>query len=81
MKLVLVPAATVALAIPFSFSQLEMGVIFLMAAAPTATASYIMVQAMRGNGVLAANIIVLSSLGSVLSGSLGIVILRHWNVI
>ncbi len=81
MKLVLVPAATVALAIPFSFSQLEMGVIFLMAAAPTTTASYIMVQAMRGNGVLAANIIVLSSLGSVLSGSLGIVILRHWNVI
>jgi hypothetical protein len=81
MKLVLVPAASIALALPFSFSSIEMGVVFLMAAAPTATASYIMVQAMKGNGVLAANIIVLSTLGSVLSGSIGIVLLRSWNII
>jgi len=81
MKLVLVPAASVALALPFGFSSIEMGVVFLMAAAPTATASYIMVQAMKGNGVLAANIIVLSTLGSVLSGSIGIVLLRSWSII
>ena len=81
MKLILVPAASVALALPFGFNQIEMGVVFLMAAAPTATASYIMVQAMKGNGVLAANIIVLSTLGSVISGSLGIVILRGLDLI
>jgi len=36
---------------------------------------------MQGNGVLAANIIVLTTLGSVLSGSIGIVLLRTWGVI
>lgn len=81
MKLIIVPAASVLLALPFGFSAMEMGVVFLMAAAPTATASYIMVQAMKGNGVLAANIIVLSTLGSVISGSLGIVILRQLSII
>ncbi len=81
MKLILVPAASVALAIPFGFSSIEMGIVFLMAAAPTATASYIMVQAMKGNGVLAANIIVISTLGSVLSASIGIVLLRGWHII
>ena len=81
MKLVLVPAACVLLALPFGFSKIEMGVVFLMAAAPTATASYIMVQAMKGNGVLAANIIVLSTLASVVTGSLGIVVLRSFSII
>ena len=81
MKLVLVPGASVLLALPFGFTATEMGVVFLMAAAPTATASYIMVQAMKGNGVLAANIVVLSTLGSVLSASVGIVILRALQIV
>jgi malonate transporter len=80
-KLVIVPAATVALAYPFGFSEMELGVLFLMAAAPTATASYIMVHAMGGKGSMAANIVVLSTLASVLSVSAGIVILKAINLI
>lgn len=80
-KLVIVPAATVAIAYPFGFSNMELGVVFLMAAAPTATASYIMVHAMGGKATMAANIVVLSTLASVISVSAGIVILRGLNAI
>lgn len=81
MKLVVAPTAMVAFAMLFDFNRVELGVIFLMAAAPTATASYIMVQAMNGNGILAANIVVLSTLASVVSASIGIAILRHFGMI
>ncbi len=80
-KLLLVPVIMVSVAIPFNFSKMELGIVFLMAAAPTATASYIMVQAMKGNGTLAANIVVLTTLGSILSVSIGIVLLRGWALI
>lgn len=80
-KLVLIPAATVAIAWPLGFSTMEMGVLFLMASAPTATASYIMVHAMGGKGTMAANIVVLSTLLSVVSVSAGIVVLKGLNVI
>lgn len=80
-KLMLVPAATVGMALPFGFSEMELGVVFLMAAAPTATASYIMVHAMGGKGIMAANIVVISTLASIVSVSTGIVILKAWNLI
>lgn len=80
-KLIIVPATTVAIAYPFGFSNMELGVVFLMASAPTATASYIMVHAMGGKGTMAANIVVLSTLASVVSVSAGIVILRGLNAI
>lgn len=76
MKLLIVPLLTVLIVWPFNVSQMDMGIVFLMAAAPTATASYIMVEAMKGNGVLAANIVVITTLGSVVSVSAGIVCLR-----
>jgi hypothetical protein len=47
-----------------------------MSSAPTAAASYVMVRAMGGNAVLAANIVVLTTLGSILTTSLGITVLR-----
>ncbi|MGI1678700.1 MAG: AEC family transporter [Cellvibrionaceae bacterium] len=80
-KLLVAPIIMIAVALPFGFTKMEMGIIFLMAAAPTATASYIMVQAMKGNSTLAANIVVMTTLGSILSVSLGIVLLRGWELI
>jgi hypothetical protein len=47
-----------------------------MCSAPTASASFIMVKGIGGNYKLAANIIALTSLGSIISVSLGIMILR-----
>jgi len=81
MKMVVVPLLMVVLAMAFGFSGMELGIVFLMASAPTATASYVMVQAMRGNGVLAANIVVLSTLVSVVTVSVGIVVLRGMELI
>lgn len=80
-KLVVAPAIMIAAALPFGFSSMELGIVFLMASAPTATASYIMVQAMKGNGTLAANIVVMTTLGSVITVSAGIVVLRQLGMI
>lgn len=58
------------------FRNMELTILFLMNASPTAAASYVMVRAMDGNAVLAANIIAVTTLGSLLSTSLGAVILK-----
>lgn len=55
---------------------MELGIVFLMAAAPTAASSYPMARAMGGNAALAANIIVLTTIGSVLVTTLGMAWLR-----
>jgi len=66
-KLWLAPVIVVIPAYWMGFSGVELGCILLMFASPTATASFIMVRAMGGNYQLASNIIVLSTLLSVLS--------------
>ena len=53
-----------------------LGVLFLMCAAPTAAASYPMAQSMGANHHLAAAIIAATSLGSIVSSTLGIFLLR-----
>lgn len=55
---------------------MELGILFLMTSAPTAAASYVMVRAMGGNATLAANIVVLTTLGSLVATSIGVAILR-----
>jgi predicted permease len=52
-----------------------------MSAAPTAAASYPMAQAMKANHHLAAAIIAATSLGSMLSKTLGIFLLRSVGLI
>lgn len=75
-KLFVVPFFITTGGILFGFRGIELGVLFLMSSAPTAAASYVMVKAMQGNDKLAANIIALTTLGSIVSVSLGIMILR-----
>jgi hypothetical protein len=53
-----------------------LGVLFLMCAAPTAAVSYPMAQSMGANHHLAAAIIAATSLGSIVSSTLGIFLLR-----
>jgi predicted permease len=59
----------------------ELGVLYLMCAAPTAAASYPMTQAMGGNHHLAAAIIATTSLASLLFTTLGIFLLRSFELI
>jgi predicted permease len=51
-------------------------VLFLLAASPTATISFVMVQAMKGNGELAANIVAQTTLWSLITVTLGLWILQ-----
>ena len=75
-KLIIIPAAITSTAVTLGFSGTELAVIFLMCSAPTATVSYIMVKAIGGNDSLAANAIAVTILLSILTTSIGLVLLR-----
>lgn len=75
-KLVLIPALFAVGAIGLGFHGMDLGIVLLMAFAPTAAASYVMVKAMGGNAVLAANIIAMTTVGSLLTTSLGITLVK-----
>jgi malonate transporter len=69
-KLMVVPILLISGGIVLGFRGMDLGVLALMSSAPTAAASYIMVRAMAGNAALAANIIVMTTVGSLFSTSL-----------
>lgn len=74
-KLIFAPLLITGAALFFGFKGIDIGIIFLMSAAPTAAASYIMASAMGGNATLAANIIALTTVASLLTCTVGIFIL------
>ena len=75
-KLVAVPAILLGFGWLLGLPAQSMGVLFLMAAAPSATVSFIMARAMGGNSQLAANIVALSTLFCIVSASFGLVLLK-----
>ncbi|WP_232334771.1 AEC family transporter [Pseudohalioglobus lutimaris] len=74
-RLLVAPALVVGLAMLLGVRGAPLGVLFLLVGAPAAASGYIMVVAARGNGVLAANIVVLTTLFSALSLTLGLFLL------
>ena len=80
-KLLLVPSLFLSMALACGFRGIELGVIVLMASSPTAAASYMMTKAMGGNAPLAANIIVLTTIGSLITSSLTLFVLRNFALI
>ena len=58
---------------------MQLGILFLMASAPVATAVYAMVRAYGGNGTAAANLIGLTTLGAIFSTNIGLFILKQMN--
>lgn len=74
-KLFLGPVLITLFGLIFGFRGIELGIIFFMTGAPTAAASYVMARAMGGNATLAANIIALTTIVSLLSCTLGVFIL------
>lgn len=59
----------------------DLGVIFVIFGCPTAIASFIMAASLKGNIRLAGNIVVISTLGSLLTMTLGLFILKYLNLI
>ena len=80
-KLILVPVLLTGGGILAGLRGMELGVLFMMTSAPTAAASYVMVRAMGGNPALAANIVVVTTLGSLLFTSIGIASMRGLGLI
>ncbi|SDZ83184.1 AEC family transporter [Microbulbifer marinus] len=75
-KLLAVPAVLLAFGWLLRLDPQAMGVLLLLAAAPSATVSFIMARAMGGNSQLAANIVALSTLLSIVTASLGLALLE-----
>jgi predicted permease len=80
-KLILSPLIVCLIAVPLGIHGPELAVQFLLAAAPTAAASFVMVKAMGGNAALAANIIVLSTLGSLVTVTGGLFMLKYLGLV
>lgn len=80
-KLILSPIIGCAIAIGLGLKGDALAVLFLLAASPTATISFVMVQAMKGNGELAANIVAQTTLWSLMTVTLGLWILQMIDLI
>jgi len=80
-KLIFIPVILTFGGYLFGYRGMELGVLFLMSSAPTASASYIMVRAMNGNSALAANIIVITTIASLVTTSIGVTLLRSLDLI
>ncbi len=76
-RVLIAPVVMVFVGKLFGLSGMNMGILFLMAATPMATIAYAMVRGMGGNGVSAANIIALTTLGAILISSLGLLVLTQ----
>lgn len=80
MKTLVLPALVVSMALVSGFRGVELGVIFLLFVAPTATVSYAMVRAMGGNDALTANLISATTIASIATCSLGLVLLKSFSL-
>ncbi|MCK7596931.1 AEC family transporter [Microbulbifer sp. CAU 1566] len=75
-KLLVVPLVLLGVGWLFQLDGQAMAILFLLAATPTASASFIMARALGGNSQLAANIVALSTLFSIVTASLGLALLK-----
>ena len=76
-KLVFIPLITCIIAYKLDFSAGDMGILFIFFSCPTAIASFIMAEGMGSNGKLAGNIVLLTTLGSIITITIGLFILKQ----
>lgn len=74
-RLLVGPLLGVLVAVILGVEPMQLGVVFLLLSAPVAAASFVMVVAARGDGTLAANIVVLTTLMSIVTVTLGFALL------
>ncbi|PLW83183.1 AEC family transporter [Kineobactrum sediminis] len=70
-RLCVAPVLGMLVAVAMGIDGAQLGVLFLLLSSPVAAASFVMVVAARGDGTLAANIIVLTTLLSIVTVTLG----------
>lgn len=80
-RLCISPLLCVTLALGMGVRGEELGVLFLLISSPVAAASYVMVVAAKGDGILAANMVVLTTLMSVLTITVGFFLLSVFSLV
>jgi len=81
LKLLVLPGLIMALAVAAGFRGAELGVLVLMFSSPTAAASFAMAKAMGRDAILTAQVIALSTLGSLFTISAFLYILFYYALI
>jgi predicted permease len=80
-KVVIIPLFFTPLAYFLGFKGIDLAIMFVLFASPTAIVSFIMAEAMGANSKLAGNIVLISTVVSVFTIALGIVILKSFGLI
>lgn len=80
-KIVIIPFAAAFAAYELGFIDSDLGIIFILFGCPTAIASFIMADAMGLNSRLAGNILLLTTLFSILTITIGLYILKQTGLI
>ncbi len=77
LKLIVFPMMAIIVGIMLEFSKVNLGIFFILFATPTAIASFVMAEAMKCNSKLAGDIIAISTALSIISMTVGLVILKY----
>lgn len=80
-KIIVIPVVLTYGAYLFGFRGDDLGIMFVMFACPTAIVSFIMAEAMGANSKLAGNIVLISTIGSVITFAIGIIFLKSLGLI
>ncbi len=80
-KLFLLPAIFLPVAVAFGFRTSELVAILIMLGSPTTVSCYVMAKNMHGDGVLTSNVVVLTTLFSSVSITLWLYILRSFALV
>ena len=80
-RLCVAPLLAVMLALLLGVRDEQLGVLFLLLATPVAASSHVMVVAARGDGTLAANLVVLTTLLSLVTITVGFFVLSLFSVV
>lgn len=75
-KIILFPIISVFVGYLFGLKGEDILILFVLMGSPTAVASFVMATAMGSNSKMAGNIVTISTLGSILTISVGVIILR-----
>jgi hypothetical protein len=80
-KLIVMPVCFTTLAVYLGFRGESLAVLFFLFAAPSAVAGYPMARAMGSSGELAGNIILMSTLGAIITLSVGLYLLKTLSLV
>lgn len=80
-KIAIIPFVLTIGAYLSGYEKIDLGIMFIIFACPTAIASFVMADVMGANSKLAGNIIMITTLGSVFTIAIGILLLKSFGLI